>query len=32
MPVLRKAHLRFRQMIRMDHNCETLFGLIRAER
>lgn len=26
-----KAHLRFRQMIRMDHNCETLFGLIRAD-
>jgi glycosyltransferase involved in cell wall biosynthesis len=25
-----KPHLRFRQMIRMDHNCETLFGLIRA--
>lgn len=23
-------HLRFRQMIRMDHNCETLFGLTRA--
>jgi glycosyltransferase involved in cell wall biosynthesis len=25
-----KPHLRFRQMIRMDHNCETLFALIRA--
>jgi glycosyltransferase involved in cell wall biosynthesis len=23
-------HKRFRQMIRMDHNCETLFGLTRA--
>lgn len=25
-----QPHLRFRQMIRMDHNCETLFGLTRA--
>lgn len=25
-----KPHKRFRQMIRMDHNCETLFGLTRA--
>jgi len=25
-----KPHRRFRQMIRMDHNCETLFGLTRA--
>ncbi|MBV8051769.1 MAG: glycosyltransferase family 2 protein [Acidobacteriaceae bacterium] len=24
-------HKRFRQMIRMDHNCETLFGLTRAD-
>jgi glycosyltransferase involved in cell wall biosynthesis len=26
-----KPHLRFRQMIRMDHNCETLFALVRAD-
>ena len=26
-----RPHLRFRQMIRMDHNCETLFALIRAD-
>jgi glycosyltransferase involved in cell wall biosynthesis len=26
-----RPHLRFRQMIRMDHNCETLFGLTRRE-
>ena len=25
------AHKRFRQMIRMDHNCESQFGLIRAD-
>jgi glycosyltransferase involved in cell wall biosynthesis len=25
-----QPHKRFRQMIRMDHNCETLFGLTRA--
>jgi len=26
-----RPHLRFRQMIRMDHNCETLFGLTRLD-
>jgi glycosyltransferase involved in cell wall biosynthesis len=26
-----RPHKRFRQMIRMDHNCETLFGLTRAD-
>ncbi|HLK34258.1 MAG TPA: glycosyltransferase [Terriglobales bacterium] len=25
------VHQRFRQLIRMDHNCEPIFGLIRAE-
>ncbi|HYK49436.1 MAG TPA: glycosyltransferase family 2 protein [Terriglobales bacterium] len=25
-----QPHKRFRQMIRLDHNCETLFGLTRA--
>jgi glycosyltransferase involved in cell wall biosynthesis len=24
-------HQRFRELIRMDHNCETMFGVIRAE-
>jgi glycosyltransferase involved in cell wall biosynthesis len=26
-----RPHKRFRQLIRMDHNCETQFGLIRAD-
>jgi glycosyltransferase involved in cell wall biosynthesis len=26
-----KPHRRFRQLIRMDHNCETLFGLTRTD-
>jgi glycosyltransferase involved in cell wall biosynthesis len=26
-----RPHKRFRQMIRMDHNCESQFGLIRAD-
>jgi glycosyltransferase involved in cell wall biosynthesis len=25
-----KPHVRFRELIRMDHNCETLFGLTRT--